>query len=192
MPWSDAHGYTPLSSPAILPAFIWQKSTSLLCLAWTLSSSAFRNFSHLHKCTPIKTVRCCNPSPALTTTPSKPLSLYKCWNIHMHTYFPSTFLTTFFLKRTFFCTLSSAIFMRAGGVPMANTVTHPQVLHWWGDKLGSEEHRGAILLHSSWERRSVFLESGSSAVVFTSLQQSAKKEVLKLFCEVETWQYFPF
>lgn len=36
----------------------------------------------------------------------------------------------FFFKKTFFCTLSSAIFMRAGGVPTANTVTHPQVLHW--------------------------------------------------------------
>lgn len=155
MPWGDAHGYTPLSSSAILPAFIWQKSTSLLCLAWTLSSSAFRNFSHLHKCTPIKTVRCSNPYPVLTTTPSKPLSLYKCWNIHMHTYFPFTFLTAFFFfEENIFLHFKLCHIYEGRRSPHgkhSDASPGPTLVR---GQTSDQMNTGAILQHSFWERRS--------------------------------------
>lgn len=85
----------PFLLPAILPAFISQKHTSFLCLVWTLNSFlAFKNFSssaqkhaahiHLSKlCAPILSLFSPEGGRA---RPAVSLCLYKCWNIHMHTY----------------------------------------------------------------------------------------------------------
>lgn len=126
MPWGGAHGYTLLFSPLTsLPSL--NKKAHHLHDSYELS---LKNFSHLHVY-----ILCVHTYQKLYTEinhfkvyynfqnkPSLFPSLHKCWNIHIHTYFFSSFFFPFaeFQKGTFFYTLGFAIFMRsAGSVPKA-------------------------------------------------------------------------
>lgn len=85
----------PFLLPAILPAFISQKHTSFLCLVWTFNSFlAFKNFSssaqkhaaHIHLSKPCAPILSLFSPEGGRVRPAVSLCLYKCWNIHMHTY----------------------------------------------------------------------------------------------------------
>ncbi len=153
MPTDTLSFFPPPSLPLFIKKAHYRRDSYEL---WALSLRlktflTCTNTSYSH--TPIKTVHRNKPFSKnfLTTIPQQTVkvsqSLYKRWNIHIHTYFfPSFFFCPFSKKNIFLHFKVCYIYEQGRKCPHGNTVTHPGVLLQWGDE--PQTTRSHLLQHA--------------------------------------------